>query len=272
MTGAWAVLQKTRGINIGRIAGASAGAWCAIFIACNLPPIDWAQTYITTQRLYRDSDSELLECYREFAEQLLPADAHVRCSGRVFISLTVIEGGLLRNLVVSEFLSRRDLINTAIASSQLPFISTKGFGWRWRGRLVLDGGLTNNVPVFHDSLSGQRDQLVFHLSEVPYSMLMSLRPRDTCIESLVLRGAVEMKRLLTAGIQTNCIEFLPPTTDPHLRSTVGERLRLTFKWLFLIMLILPFYIMHKLYNVLRNFISPSSTVATRLTPPKPIAR
>merc|ERR1711933_210176 len=56
---------------------------------------------------------------------------------------------------------------------------------------VLDGGLTNNLPCFHDNV---RRQLVFDLSRVAYPVSLTLSPSDPCIESLVLRGALEFRQ------------------------------------------------------------------------------
>ena len=94
----------------------------------------------------------------------LPEDAYKKCSGRLFISITVIRNwGRLENVVISEFSSNQDLFEACLASSTIPYITERG-GYRlYRGMRVIDGGLTNNTPVFRD---GTRRQLVFRLSQV----------------------------------------------------------------------------------------------------------
>ena len=52
---------------------------------------------------------------------------------------------------------------------------------RFRGELVADGSITNDLPVFKDN---KRRQLVFQLSEVDYSVSRSLTCTDDCIEVL----------------------------------------------------------------------------------------
>jgi hypothetical protein len=99
----------------------------------------------------------------------------------------------------------------------------------FRGLKVVDGGLTNNTPVFRD---GIRRQLVFRLSQVgvsisslslihlqieyPWRLLINpvgvslLSPSlplssvsnfyffpDSCIDALVIRGALQMSRFLS---------------------------------------------------------------------------
>lgn len=93
----------------------------------------------------------------------LPQDAWQRCSGRVHISISVLDGLRLRNLVVSQFHSNDDLMEACIASSSIPFLSATGFGQRFRGMRVLDGGATKNLPRFDDGL---RAQILFKLGVV----------------------------------------------------------------------------------------------------------
>jgi len=70
--------------------------------------------------------------------------------------------------------------------------------------LVCDGGVTNNTPVFAD---GIRRQLVFRLYEVEYPYRMLINPVDTCIDLLVLRGAILMARFLQGEV-TDSINWL----------------------------------------------------------------
>ena len=97
----------------------------------------------------------------------LPADAHLRCSGKVFVSITVFDPckgpAALSNKIVSEFKSRDDLLNACMASSAIPYISDDGVGRIYDGNYVLDGGFINNTPFFHDN---KRRQIVCRLSKV----------------------------------------------------------------------------------------------------------
>jgi hypothetical protein len=82
-----------------------AGAWNAVFIACDLHPLDWTESYYESMELSGDA---LLDGYRSFVSnmlfKLLPQDAYLRCSGRVYISITTIHPfGYLTNKIVSEF-------------------------------------------------------------------------------------------------------------------------------------------------------------------------
>ena len=91
---------------------------------------------------------------------------------------------------MSEFESNLDLLNTCLASSNIPLLASRGMGPRWRGRVVLDGALVHNPPYFTDAV---RRQLVVDLSHVVYPLLLTLAATDSCIEALILRGALEMR-------------------------------------------------------------------------------
>jgi hypothetical protein len=211
-------LVEKHDLKIRRLAGASAGAWCAVFIACGVHPLDWADTYYESSSR---RDFMLLDAYRKFIptmmEKILPADAWQRCSGRVYISITrfSLHRGF-ENVVVSEFSSNADLFAACLASSTIPLLSTRNLVSRFRGWVALDGGLTNNLPTFDnsslDSSSSsssssspppvkKRRQLVFDMRGVAYPFALTLSAKDFCIESLILRGAVEF-RLFLLGLST----------------------------------------------------------------------
>lgn len=205
--GARAVLEaqlQQRGLRFRRIAGASAGAWAAMFMAsgvstaecvpsaervrrlptertpaahtpsftatlpgclvCGGPCVpprtvlqralirapcasrrvtsgalsairSWLKTYTKTRAAFNSGDSSrVLEAYREqilpWLVTVLPRDAYLRCCGRCFISITVLDrfGWLPRNMLVSEFESNEDLVNACFASSCIPFVVEHGFG------------------------------------------------------------------------------------------------------------------------------------------------
>ena len=196
MVGASNILMKEldkRGIGIARIAGASAGSWAGMFMICGMSAEAWIETYFANQIR---PGSTLLEAYEELwplIKPLLPADAFKICTGRLFISVTEVTWGGIRNRMISEYTSNEDLFNCCCASSTIPYMSYPTWFWNLRGKWALDGGLTNNTPVFPD---GERRQLVFRLYEVEYPWRQMLTPTDTCIETLVLRGAILMSRFL----------------------------------------------------------------------------
>jgi hypothetical protein len=94
---------------------------------------------------------------------VIPENAYELCTGRLFVSITVITKFGLQNKMISEFHSNEELVQACCASSTIPHITERSWCRYFRGLPVLDGGLSNNRPLFRDCV---RRQLVFQLSEV----------------------------------------------------------------------------------------------------------
>ncbi|CAK6450682.1 unnamed protein product [Pipistrellus nathusii] len=81
---------------------------------------------------------------RRGVESILPPDAHALAHGRLHVSLTSARTG--RNVLVSSFSSREDLIQVLLASSFVPLYA----GLRpveYQGQTWVDGGLSDSLPV-----------------------------------------------------------------------------------------------------------------------------
>jgi len=267
--GALHVLRRNPRIRIRRIAGTSAGAWCSAFYHCGLTTEMWCHSYLKT-KLKLDIGLSLLEAYTEINNEsfdMFPPDAHERCSGKVFINITTISNfGVVRNTVVSEFATRDDLIDACMASSSIPYLSTAGLGKRYRGELVVDGGILNNVPVFRD---GTRPQIVLRLSSVPYPSLESFAPVDICIEALILRGALEMSQHLQGNGDRTSITLLQPevavdVADPN---GVYVRAKTIAYYLTLVAVATPFigcyFLLQRFSSSYRHYLMDKQTVWTR---------
>lgn len=98
-------------------------------------------------------------------KDIIPENAYELCSDRLFISVTVLTGYGMKNRIISRFTSNDDLLYCCMASSTLPYLTERAGCRIFRGEYVIDGGLTNNIPVFTD---GVRRQLVFRLFDVEY--------------------------------------------------------------------------------------------------------
>lgn len=78
----------------------------------------------------------------------MPDDAHIRVSGKLHISLTRICDG--KNVIVSQFESKQDLLNALMASAFVPFFS----GWLpplFHGVRYMDGGFSDNLPTLDEN-------------------------------------------------------------------------------------------------------------------------
>lgn len=107
------------------VSGASAGAFAGAFLICDVDIVSITEclmSIINGSREYRlgafDPRFDITSYLREGLDRLLPEDAHIKCSGRLFISMTNQESG--ENLVVSQFKTRDDLIRAILCSSFIP--------------------------------------------------------------------------------------------------------------------------------------------------------
>jgi len=134
-----------------KILGSSAGAMAAVALVCNLPMEDMARNVV---QLANNASEKMLGPFSPSFdlhgtlkggwELLLPDDIAEKASGRLHISMTKLSDR--SNLLVSQFISKSDLLDALLASSFVPMMS----GWfppRFRGDLVIDGGYSDNLPV-----------------------------------------------------------------------------------------------------------------------------
>ncbi len=102
--------------------GASSGALTAVCAACKsdpMVPYKWVKKTFEASRKYRllgvlHPSFDLLTRLRAFLKDFLPKDAHRLTRGKVGISLSVLEGTKLRNWIVSDFNTRKELIDVGV--------------------------------------------------------------------------------------------------------------------------------------------------------------
>lgn len=204
MLGARHAIESRKDLKVVRYSGTSAGAWTAFFMAAGLTSSDWLKSYTLTARVAQQAKEQgkappaLMEAYREklwpWLQTVLPPDAHERCSGRLFVTISMLTRTGPRPLVVSQFDSNEELFEACVASSSLPLVTQKkGFGALFKGQRGFDGLFTDNTPVFSDNA---RPQLIFDLGRVQYSLAALVKPSDPCIEALAVSGALQTARFL----------------------------------------------------------------------------
>jgi predicted acylesterase/phospholipase RssA len=88
-------------------------------------------------------------------KEIIPKDAFKICSGRLFISVTILTLLGPKNIIYSEFTSNQDLFECCLASSSIPYLTERQGLRKYREYWVVDGGVTNNTPVFTDELRRQ---------------------------------------------------------------------------------------------------------------------
>ena len=95
----------------------------------------------------------LVTSVREVLDRALPPNAHVACSGRMHVGVTVLDRSSVRFALVADFSSRDELLDAVVASSFVPGVTAtlgggeSGWPTNARGGKQIDGGLTANWPA-----------------------------------------------------------------------------------------------------------------------------
>lgn len=189
ITGCSHILKKElakQNVKIARVAGASAGAWCGLFMLCNLETEVWIETYYKCQELPHMTMHEAYTEIWPWIKSHLPENAWEICNGRLFISVTEVTLTGFKNHMISEYTCNEDIFEACLASSTVPYISLPTMLRTFRGMWVLDGGVTNNTPVFPDHV---RRQLVFRLGDVFYPFKFLINPHGTLLFCCCERSA-----------------------------------------------------------------------------------
>ena len=136
-------------------AGASIGALVAALAGSNVKPEEIWKNIPPIAHEFREpmgfihNLTNIGQYCRYLLNKLLPEDAHKRCNGRVFLSVTKLFP-TPHNVIISEWHSREDLIDCILACGYIP-------GWTWPGfcvwdnNICVDGGVTNNLPSLHEN-------------------------------------------------------------------------------------------------------------------------
>ncbi|XP_044735220.1 1-acylglycerol-3-phosphate O-acyltransferase Pnpla3 isoform X4 [Chrysoperla carnea] len=138
-----------------KISGASAGALAACCLLCDLPLGDMTSDVL---RIACEARTSVLGPFRpsfniqnallEGIDAILPDDAHIRVSGKLHISLTRVYDG--KNVIVSQFDSREDLMQALLASAFVPVFSGL-IPPKFKGVRYMDGGFSDNLPTLDEN-------------------------------------------------------------------------------------------------------------------------
>jgi len=194
-------LEEEGKLVIKRYAGSSCGAICSILMACGVPGDDVIGIY---NNLFRATN--FFEKLRGEILRVLPEDAYEICTDRVFIHCTELSWRFgFRHTVFSRYESNEDLVDAAMASSNMPFFISRRMYYPYRGKYYIDGCWSSPLPLFHDD--SLHHQLLVKLYNIKYYRPYMCVPLDPSIEGLVVKGAVETDKFLSGtdpNIETLC--------------------------------------------------------------------
>ena len=145
-----AIQKLKKHINIKRYAGTSSGSIFATLIACNIDNKLLIETY---QTLYKTSNYKM-NIIDIFLNTVLPDNCHIICSNKVFLSVSKV-GLPFKNEIISNFTSKKHLIEVIKTSSSFPFFVNSNLFYKYDNKNYVDGFFTNNTPFFKDNLCDQ---------------------------------------------------------------------------------------------------------------------
>ncbi|CAK9825101.1 Patatin-like phospholipase domain-containing protein 2 [Anthophora retusa] len=138
-----------------KISGASVGAIAACCLLCDLNLGDITSNVIEVAREARQRtlgpfspSFNVQELLLESLQKFLPDDAHIRVSGKLHVSLTRVYDG--KNVIVSQFSSREDVLQALLASAFIPIFSGL-LPPRFHGVRYMDGGFSDNLPTLDEN-------------------------------------------------------------------------------------------------------------------------
>ncbi|XP_037622418.1 patatin-like phospholipase domain-containing protein 2 [Sebastes umbrosus] len=191
-----------------KICGASSGCLVAAALAVGFPIDQFCADVLNVAKDARKHTLgvfhptfSLLQTVRDSLLVKLPADAHLRASGRLCVSLTRLADG--RNVLVSEFDSREELIQALMCSCFFPvycgFIPPS-----YRGVHYMDGALSNNMPLME-----QRNTIAM----APFSGESDICPREGTFNFTEVNYGNVSIQVNTGNVHRICTSFLPPTPE-----------------------------------------------------------
>lgn len=192
-------------ILVDKIAGASAGSLAACALICSVP---LGESTTDVLRIAGEARSRTLgplhprfdlnKILHEGLVKLLPEDAHLRCNGRLHVSVTRCSDG--KNILLSEFSSKDELIQALLCSCFIPFYSGI-VPPTVCGVSYIDGGFSNNQPILDENT----------ITVSPFSGESDICPQDTSFNILQLHMS-NTSIAISAG---NLYRFASTLFPPH---------------------------------------------------------
>ena len=147
----------------------------------------------------------------------LPEDAHVRATGKLYISLTRVRDG--QNVIISDYASREELIQVLLCSCFVPFYSGL-VPPTYRGVYYIDGGLSNNLPADNETITVS-----------PWSGSSDICPKDEDGVSLIDLSVVNTSIQATPSNLYRCSRMFFPPHPKMLRDFCAQGYQETAQYL-----------------------------------------
>ena len=185
-------MENNNKIKIRYIIGTSTGAISAINYACNIEYETWIQAYYTIKQNITKSD--LHNCVIDVFQTKIPKNAYELCNGKVKIAVSKLTLFGFEEELIDYFESNEHLINVLSAAIKIPFLTSKSiFGIKIKKDIYYDAFFNRITPIIYNN---DIPQLVVKTYDATYPSYLILKPADSFIELLSLRGLYETHKFL----------------------------------------------------------------------------
>lgn len=141
---------------VNKASGASAGAIAACCLLCDAPLGQVTQDVLRIATLARSKtlgpfspSFNISKILRDGLTKILPEDAHLKVNGKLHISLTRVYDR--KNVIISHFNSREELIQAILCSSFIPVFSGLSLPPAINGVRYMDGCYSDNLPILDEN-------------------------------------------------------------------------------------------------------------------------
>lgn len=191
-------------IKIRYIIGTSTGAISAIIYACNIDYNKWIESFYKIKENIHKTD--LHRTVIEILKDELPSNAHELCNGKIKITTSKLTLFGFIEEIHDNFISKEHLISVLSASIKIPYLTSNSiFGEPLNNYYHYDGFFTRVSPIQYNN---DIPQLLVKTYIANYSSSLSLKPVDSHIELLSLRGLYESKKFFKYDKKNNTIEWI----------------------------------------------------------------
>jgi len=179
--------------------GASGGALASVLAGCGVPAdLVIKKAYdLSIQHNIWERPMGLMGIWGSLVEQwldeLLPDNAHELCRGRVQVVVTTVPD--MKQIAISDFHDKKDLINACMASAHVPVVLDLKMTRMCRGRMCVDGSFPDFFFGNCDLLTLGGGAIVFDYFE---DKLLKRRGR---MDMLELKTYDEVKNMMELGYQ-----------------------------------------------------------------------
>jgi len=144
--------------------------------------------YLVNNRLREKyiNNQYITDIWIEFLEEIIPPDLYIICCNKLFITINIFDGFIIRKKVISKYKNNKHLLNTIKCSATIPYLTTNNIS-------KYNNYFTETEYYAFDGIFPIIDDLTFptlyiNLLAINYSLFNRISVVDKCYESLVYDG------------------------------------------------------------------------------------